>query len=203
MAVRELAPADRLPFEVAPPAPAPPPSLLRIMAAFMINPGAAVRRRVDSLPVWLSLAVPGVAFMLLFLQTGLDRHAAGTAEPFAVVLATVVGFGYGTVFLALVAAAVGVAMRSFGAERSVAAVVSSFALAYSPTLVYVVMGLGANLVFGWFTAAAFGMTGVLWAIGPLIGTLRDLSDGRTVLPVAAATLAGTLLLVGWALLGGM
>lgn len=57
--------------------------------------------------------------------------------------------------------------------------VRAFALAYSAALVYVVIGLLFNLFFGWNTAVAFGVTGVLWALGPMIAVLKGMVGGRS------------------------
>lgn len=189
------------PFEVPPPrreAPVP----WRVAAAFLISPGPVVRRVVQSVPLWASLFVPGAAFALFFLQTGLDRMEAETAEGATAGLLSVVGFAYGTVGLAALAVVIAATLRLLGADHPTPAVVSAVALAYSPTLVYVLLGLAANLAVGWRTAVAFGATGVVWAVAPLVGVLRELTGGRTVVAIATATLSGTLVLLGWALLGG-
>lgn len=48
---------------------------------------------------------------------------------------------------------------------------------------------------------AFGVTGLLWALGPMISTLRGMLAGRTAIAVVLATLLGGLMLFGWAFLG--
>ena len=67
--------------------------------------------------------------------------------------------------------------------------------------VYAFFGLVMNVAFGWNTALAFGVTGVLWAIGPMIATLREMLGGRIEPSVVLATILGGLTLFGWAFLG--
>ena len=52
------------------------------------------------------------------------------------------------------------------------------ALAHSPTLVYVVLGMAANLLFAWHTSVGFGVTRVLRSLGSLGGALVPTARGR-------------------------
>lgn len=79
--------------------------------------------------------------------------------------------------------------------------ISSFALGYSATLVYALIGLFFSLALGWKTAVAFGVTGVLWALSPTMFTIRQMSGDRIAFSIALTTLCGAVLLFGWALLG--
>ena len=79
--------------------------------------------------------------------------------------------------------------------------VRAFALAYSAALVYVVIGLLFNLFFGWNTAVAFGVTGVLWALGPMIAVLKGMVGGRSWPATLLATACGLMVLLGWARVG--
>jgi len=45
------------------------------------------------------------------------------------------------------------------------------------------------------------VTGVLWALGPMIATLREMLGGRIEPSVILATILGGLTLFGWAFLG--
>ena len=79
--------------------------------------------------------------------------------------------------------------------------ISAFALGYSATLVYALTGLVFSLAFGWKTAVAFGVTGVLWALRPTLFTIKQMSGERVGFSIAMTTLCGAILLVGWSLLG--
>jgi hypothetical protein len=48
---------------------------------------------------------------------------------------------------------------------------------------------------------AFGVTGVLWATGPMIASIKQMSRENTALSVIVATVCSGLLLFGWVLLG--
>lgn len=77
----------------------------------------------------------------------------------------------------------------------------AFCLAYTPTLIFAAIGLIFNLAAGWNTAVAFGVTGVLWAMLPIVVILREMSGDRLGASLAITTLCGSLILCGWALLG--
>jgi hypothetical protein len=197
--------------------PAPSPALARVrtLLGVFLNPGAAVAGALaDTSPVF-ALAVSGSAFALFFLQTGLDEARGGlTAIPplglgdaAGVVALTAIGALYGTIGLALVALIAWGIVRLAGDALHLAspitpgAAVRAFALGYAPALLYCLFGLVCNVGLGWRTSIAFGVTGLLWAIGPAIATLRRMLDGRVWPSVILATLVGGAMLAGWAYLG--
>ena len=63
------------------------------------------------------------------------------------------------------------------------------------------IGLLFNLFFGWNTAVAFGVTGVLWALGPMIAVLKGMVGGRSWPATLLATACGLMVLLGWARVG--
>ena len=79
--------------------------------------------------------------------------------------------------------------------------IRAFALAYSATLIYAAMGLMFNLFFGWNTAVAFGVTGVLWALAPMISVLKGMVGGRGWPATVLATVCGLMVLAGWVRVG--
>jgi len=93
--------------------------------------------------------------------------------------------------------------RLFGGKQSLSWTIRAFSLAYAPALVYGVAGLAASLLFGWRTAVAFGVTGVLWSLGPMLTALRRMTGGRLGASITLATGCGLLLLLGWAWLGAV
>ena len=118
-----------------------------------------------------------------------------------VVVLCLLGVLYGTLGVVFLGAIAWVATRALGATLTLEATVRALALGYCPALVYAVFGLVMNVAFGWNTALAFGVTGVLWAIGPMIATLREMLGGRIEPSVVLATILGGLTLFGWAFLG--
>jgi len=167
----------------------------------ILNPGDVVKRQMSKVPWPFSLSVSGLAFSLFFLQTGLDMLRAGQIEISTVVLISMLGLCYGTAGVALIA--VMSWALSQGSERAynVEWAISAFALGYSATLVYVLVGLVFSLALGWKTAVAFGVTGVLWALRPTIMTVRQMSGERIGFSIVVSTLCGAILLFGWAFLG--
>jgi len=79
--------------------------------------------------------------------------------------------------------------------------ISSFCLSYSGALIYGIFGLVFSFFFDWRTAIAFGVTGVLWATGPIIVSIREMTEGKSVLSIPLATLAGTVVLISWSVFG--
>ncbi len=167
----------------------------------IVNPGDVVKRQMNKVPWPYSLSVSGLAFGLFFLQTGIDMFRKGQIENSTVLLITLLGIIYGTAGVALVAVLAWALARGLERQYNIAWAVSAFALGYSATLVYAVIGLVFSLVFGWQTAVAFGVTGVLWALRPTIMTIRQMSGERIGFSIAVSTLCGAILLFGWSLLG--
>lgn len=173
----------------------------KVALNMMINPGEVVKNQMAQVPWPFSLLVSGLSFTLFFLQTGLDMMHSGQIGMSTVILITMLGLVYGTAGVALIAAMVWAIVQ--GSERSYTLdwAISSFALGYSATLVYALLGLIFSLTLGWKTAVAFGVTGVLWALRPTLFTVRQMSGDRIAFSVTLATLCGAILLLGWALLG--
>lgn len=200
--------AGGLPFEVAPPlarAPAEPRTLpwWRALLVALLNPGGARTSDTACLPWPLTLTASGLAFGLFFLQTGLDRLDTGTITGPGVGLLAALGLAFGTLGVVSLALVAWIALSLSGSRATPPKVIRAFALAYNPSLVALVLGLGARWVLGWRTAMAFGLPGMLWALGPLNSALRRLSGGKTLLGLVLASACGGLLLLGWGLLGGL
>lgn len=165
----------------------------------MVNPAGVLKRRLAAVsPVW-ALFVSGLAFTLFFLQTGLDLHRSGESAGTVAVLAGV-GLLYGTVAVAAIAIFAWLLSQLFGGDKSADWSVKAFALGYSPALIYTSLGLVANLAFGLNTAVVFGVTGMLWALGPIVAAVKEMTGQRTTPSIIIATLCGGLLLFGWWLL---
>lgn len=166
----------------------------------MLNPGYVIRDLLKDVPLPLCFSASGLAFTLFFMQTGLDLWRVGSKSPAGVVGFTLLGALYGTIVVALVAAAAWAVSRPLGGDRSLAWATRAFALSYCPALIYAALGLFFNVAFGWHTSIAFGATGVLWALAPLIIAAREMLEERLGASIVLATLCGGLILFGWALI---
>jgi hypothetical protein len=172
-------------------------------AAFtiMINPNAALKKMVAGIPWPFSLAISALAFMLFFMQTGLDLMRIGLKSIGFVVLLSVEGLLFGSLGIALLAVIAWGITRLFKGNKPLGWVLSAFGLGYCSTLIFTVLGLFFSLVLNWNTSVAFGVSGVLWATGPMIASVKEMSRDNTALSVIVATICSGLLLLGWALLG--
>lgn len=173
----------------------------RIASLFMmfLNPGGVIKTKLTKFPWPLSMAISGTAFAMFFLQTALDisHHQYSSA----IISMTLLGAIYGTAGIVVVATVAWLVCQLFGNRQSLGWTIRAFGLGYSPTLVYASLGLAVNLLLGWNTAIAFGVTGVVWAIGPLNATIKEMVGGKIGISVVLTTVCGCLVLWGWALLG--
>jgi hypothetical protein len=164
------------------------------------NPGEVIKGAMQGVPWPFSLAISSLAFTLFFLQTGLDMHRVGTAGTGAVVGFTFAGLGVGTIGVGLVAALAWVLARPLGCRQSLEWTVRAFFLAYSATLVFVILGLIFNLAAGWNTSVAFGITGAMWALYPILGIVRQMTKNKLVASLLLTTICGAIVVSFWAIL---
>jgi ribosomal protein L40E len=174
----------------------------RVMQMLMIfvNPGAILKNHLSEYPWPWALGISGLAFMLFFLQTGIDLFRVNKINTIGVAGLALAGIVYGTVGVSLLAGVAWLGCRSARTTYTYGWAIRAFGLSYSPTLVYVVLGLAANLLFGWNTSVAFGITGALWAMNPMNAAIKEMTAGRTGISIVLTSLCGGLLLFGWALI---
>lgn len=178
-----------------------PVSKIRTVMNMMFSPGTALKNAVAQTPFYFSILVSAVAFGLFFLQTGLDLYRTGQ-QPIRFVIAIVfVGVAFGAVAVPAISTIIWSISKLFGCEKTVKWAISSFCLSYSGALVYCIIGILTSTFLGWRTAVAFGVTGVLWAIGPMIATIREMIGGKIMVCVMLATLMGTVVLFCWSFVG--
>jgi hypothetical protein len=171
----------------------------RAILLMMVNPAGVLKKRMAAVsPIW-ALAVSGSAFTIFFLQTGLDLFRNGRSGAFVAVMAFT-GLVYGTVVVSAVAVIAWQTTRLFGGTRSIDWSIKAFALGYSPALIYAGIGLLVNVILQWNTSIAFGVTGMLWALGPMVAAIREMTEQKVALSIVVATICGGLLLFGWSLL---
>jgi len=178
-----------------------PPALWRVMLSVAVDPGSLIRDRFAETRFASALLVSGVAFMLFFLQTGIDRARDGQLDAGGIALLSLVGLVFGTAGISMTAVVGWAGARLMGGSGKLGEAIRAFALAYSATLIYTAMGLAFNLILGWNTTVAFGVTGVLWALGPMISVLKGMVGGRGWPATLLATACGLMVLVGWARIG--
>lgn len=180
------------------------PALWRVVCATMAAPGEILRRHAGSLPAPLALGVSACAFGLFFAQTGIDLHRGQPWDAAALAALGVLAAGgvlIGSLGVAMLALLAWVLARPFGSGASLAWTLRAFGLAWSPTLLYGICGLCAQLALGWPAALAFGVTGYLWALGPLHAAIAALTGGRALVDALLTTAVGGLLLFAWAAIG--
>ena len=183
--------------------PAKRPIPWRAGLVMMLNPGAVLKGAVAKIPWPFSLSVSALAFTLFFLQTGLDLVKTGQRGAGFAVLLTVEGLLFGTAGVALLASIAWSISKLFKCDKPIGWAISAFGLGYCSTLIFCVLGMVFSLFMKWNTSMVFGVTGLLWATGPMIFTIRTMTNGRTFLSIIIATVCSSLLLLGWAMLGNM
>ncbi len=177
------------------------PSSTRSVLAMILNPAQVIKGALENVPWPLCLSISGLAFLLFFLQTALDMHRLGTAGSGAIVGFTFLGLGLGTIGVGIVASLAWILSRPLGCTRSLEWTVRAFCLAYTPTLIFVVVGMIFNLAGGWNTSVAFGITGALWAIHPMLSILKEMTGEKLVASLILATICGALIISVWAVFG--
>jgi len=177
------------------------PPLWRVAATMILNPGAVLKQAMSKVPWSFSLSVSALAFALFFLSTGLDLLRTGQRGVPFVILITVLGALYGSIGISLVALFAWVLCRAFGYTHKITWAIAAFGLGYSSTFIYALLGVLFSLFFHWKTSVAFGVTGVLWAIGPMTSTIKEMTKERLGISILIATICSGLLLFGWSLFG--
>lgn len=179
---------------------APRVSVVRTVLGIFTNPRAVFQQHLMHVPAPVCLIVSGLAFGLFYLQTGLDVSQGGASGIVYALALGMLGVVVGTVGVGLLAAIAWVMARPFGGQHPIDWTVRAFGLAYAPALIYAGLGMVANVLLGWNTALAFGVTGLLWALGPMIVAIREMTGQRTGVSVVIATVCGALMLALWALI---
>lgn len=177
-------------------------SLFRTIIGMMISPASALSGAFSN-KWYLSAGVSALAFGLFFVQTGLDLYKTGQKEMDYVLISLGAGVAYGLVMIPLIGAIIWVILKAAKTDKSLMQAISAFCLSYSGALIYGLLGIAFSLALGWKTSVAFGVTGVLWAIGPMIFTIRQLTGGKNALSVPLATAIGVVVLISWSIFGNL
>ncbi len=175
-------------------------SPFRTIVGMMMRPAGALRDALAS-RWYLGPIVSALAFGLFFTQTGLDLYKTGQKDLTFVFFSAGAGLAYGLIVIPLLAVVMWLVLKIAKSERTVMETVSVLCLSYSGALIYGIFGLIFSLVMSWKTAVAFGVTGVMWAIGPMMYIIRELSGGKNALSVPMATIVSALVLISWSFFG--
>lgn len=178
------------------------PSLFRTVFGMMINPAGALKGAFAN-KWYLSAVVSSLAFGLFFIQTGLDLYKTGQKEIDFVLISAGAGIAYGLIMIPLIGMVIWVILKAAKTDKSLLQAVSAFCLSYSGALIYGLLGIIFSIALGWKTSVAFGVTGVLWAIGPMMFTIRELTGGKNVLSIPLATAVSAVVLISWSLFGNL
>jgi hypothetical protein len=178
-----------------------PVPLWKSALTMISNPGLVLKKAMSNIPWPFSLSISSLAFALFFLQTGLDLLRTGHKGITFVIVITLLGAIYGSLGVSLIALIAWGLSKAFGNAQTVKWTITAFGLGYSSTLIYVTLGIAFSLLFHWKTSVAFGVTGVLWATGPMIATIKEMTKERIGVSIMLATICSGLLLFGWSLLG--
>jgi hypothetical protein len=175
-------------------------SLIRSFFSMLFTPGKAAAQPVG----WgLAFTISGLAFGMLFLQTGLDLVRAGKADNNELIKLTLTGIAMGTIGVLIIASLAWAGAKLSGSENDLPFTLRAFGMAYSPALLYGICGLIVNLILHWNTAVAFGITGLLWALSPVAAVIRQLTRDKMVPALLITTLCGAAMMAGWAYFGGV
>lgn len=179
------------------------PSMLKTIFGMMINPSGTLKNALLGTKWYFSLTVSGLAFGLFFVQTGLDLYKTGQKGWDFVLLSAGAGVGFGLLLIPLLGLLVAVILRTAPSGQKILQLISLFCLSYSGAFVYGILGLVFSLGLGWKTSVAFGVSGVLWATGPLIVTIREITGGKNAVSIPIATIVSCVILVSWSFLGNL
>lgn len=178
-------------------------SLFRTIFGMMINPSGTIKNALLSTKWYFSVAISGLAFGLFFVQTGLDLYKTGQKGISFVWISGGTGVLYGVIAIPLIGFLLWTILKIYKSEKDIKTTISSFCLSYSGALVYGTLGLIFSLVLGWKTSIAFGVTGVLWAIGPMIIGIREMTKGKNGMSIPIATVISAVVLVSWSIFGNL
>lgn len=178
-------------------------SLFRTAIGMMINPSGALKNALQSTKWYFSVAISATAFGLLFIQTGLDLYKTGQKGLDFVLISVAAGILYGMLAIPIMGLIIWMILKISKGDKGLKQTISSFCLSYSGALIYGIIGIVFSLFLGWKTSVAFGVTGVLWAIGPMIIAIRELTGGKNVLSIPIATVVSTIVLLSWSIFGNI
>lgn len=176
-------------------------SKVRIVLSMMLSPASVLKSAVSGIPWFFSVLISAAAFCLFFLQTGLDLYKTGQKEIWFVIFSAIAGAAYGLLVIPLLGVIIWGILKLTKSDKDLKWIISSFCLSYSGALIYGIIGIVFSILLAWKTSVAFGVTGVLWAIGPMIISIRATTDGKNTMSIPIATIVSIIVLLSWSLFG--
>lgn len=165
---------------------------------FALNPVAVLKE--EKIHKWyLYLILPSVGWMIFFLQVGLDKNRNGYFATGRIILLTFMGLIIGYIAVGLIGALLTFILAALGKKSRLDQVISNIALSHTYMTFSVILGLVYSL-FGYNSAATFGITGLLCTLLPIYAGIRTLTKGSSFLAPLLATVVGVLLLAAWQLI---
>lgn len=169
----------------------------------MMRPMDMVNDKIDSVPWVFSLLVSATAFGLFFLLTGLDLFKTGQKGIVFVMTSVGGGIIYGLVVIPLFGAIGWLVMKVFKTDKTLTWTIRAICMSYGSALIYGIVGLIFSLFFNWKVSIAFGLTGVLWAIGPMFYTFRKMSREHFAVSLILSTIIGGAVIYSWSFFGSI
>lgn len=170
---------------------------IRNLFGMMINPARVLKSVLADTKWFYSIFISAAAFGLFFSQTGIDLYRTGQKDFLFVLFMLMIGLAYGAIIVPIIALLVWLVLKISKVQMTIGQSISVICLSYSGALIYGLSGLVFSMVLGWNTALIFGVTGVLWAMGPMMYTIRQVSNGKRSLSIVVSTVVGIAVLVSW------
>lgn len=170
----------------------PKKSILRWM-----NPAGMLEKELEQVPWYQGLIISGLAFALLFWQTGLDQQSINAMSNGEVIFLTIKGLLLGTFGMMVIGLVAWLFIRPINKDWTLGKSIKLMALAYTAPLFSLLIGLGLNLAIGSRTALAFGLTGVLWSLNPMFRTIKKGTKEKYGLSIGLTTIIGLMVLLAW------
>lgn len=176
-------------------------SIFSTIISMMISPRNALKHTVSKFPWGYSIVVSTMAFGLFFFLTGFDLYKTGQKGINFTIMSLGAGVLYGGIIIPAISVLTWVLLKTIKSKIKITFAISSFCLSYCGMLIYCVFGLVFTLILGWKVSIAFGVTGILWSIGPMVMAIREMSNGKDHINIFIATLVSCFTLITWTLLG--
>ncbi len=177
-----------------------PKSKFKQTLIYLMNPGAFLKNNFDGLPWQFSIVISGLAFFLLFLQSGLDMYRANRIDASKVFILSMIGALFGVFAISILALLIHSIAKIGGYNKDAKTSIQLFALSYAASLIYLVLGLLFSLIFSWNTSVAFGVTGILWTMRPMMETIKSMFNKQEVVSVLVSSICGIFVITTWVLI---
>jgi len=177
------------------------PSLFPVIISMMMSPASSIKYSLSGLKWYFSIVVSSIAFSLFFIQTGLDLYKTGQKGIEFVFISGISGMLYGMLIIPLFGVLAWLILKLSKTDKDIKWSISAICLSYSGALIFGIIGLGFSLFLNWKTSVAFGMTGVLWAIGPMVITIREMTNGAIKTSILLSTIINIIVLLTWSIFG--